>query len=132
MEKCEEEEEKKKCEEEKKKCEEEGEGEPIWLEDNDSEEEEEEVSVLNQPAIASQSTHNISPNALKTFAGTVHSASNHLQSLDISAGDWSFLEYPPLGQIGMNLFIVWSLSWSSILCTFDHSYIWSKVDHQLF
>jgi len=79
MEKCEEEEE----EEEKQKCEEEG--EPIWLEDNDSEEE--EVSVLNQPAIASQSTHNISPNALKTFAGTVHSASNHLQSLDISAGD---------------------------------------------
>ena len=77
-----------KCEEEEDKCEqeeEEGEGEPIWLEDNDSEEE--EVSVLNQPAIASQSTHNISPNALKTFAGTVHSASNHLQSLDISAGD---------------------------------------------
>ena len=79
-----------KCEEEEDKCEqeEEGEGEPIWLEDNDSEEEEEEeVSVLNQPAIASQSTHNISLNALKTFAGTVHSASNHLQSLDISAGD---------------------------------------------
>jgi len=74
-----------KCEEEEKKCEEKGEGEPIWLEDNDSEEE--EVSVLNQPAIASQSTHNISLNALKTFAGTVHSASNHLQSLDISAGD---------------------------------------------
>jgi len=70
-----------KCEEEEEK------GEPIWLEDNDSEEEEEEVSVLNQPAIASQSTHNISLNALKTFAGTVHSASNHLQSLDISAGD---------------------------------------------
>ena len=82
MEKCEEEEE----EEEEKKCEEKGEGEPIWLEDNDSEVEE-EVSVLNQSAIASQSTHNISPNALKTFAGTVHSASNHLQSLDISAGD---------------------------------------------
>ena len=83
MEKCEEEkEEKEECEEEEEK------GEPIWLEDNDSEEEEEEeVSVLNQPAIASQSTHNISLNALKTFAGTVHSASNHLQSLDISAGD---------------------------------------------
>ena len=81
MEKCEEVEE----EEEEKKCEEKGEGEPIWLEDNDSEEE--EVSVLNQSAIASQSTHNISPNALKTFAGTVHLASNHLQSLDISAGD---------------------------------------------
>ena len=79
MEKCEEEE-KEECEEEEK-----GEGGPIWLEDNDSEEE--EVSVLNQSAIASQSTHNISPNALKTFAGTVHSASNHLQSLDISAGD---------------------------------------------
>ena len=83
MEKCEEEEEEE--EEEEKKCEEKGEGEPIWLEDNDSEEE--EVSVLNQPAIASQSTHNISLNALKTFAGTVHLASNHLQSLDISAGD---------------------------------------------
>ena len=83
MEKCDEEEEK----EEKEECEEEEKGEPIWLEDNDSEEEEEEVSVLNQPAIASQSTHNISLNALKTFAGTVHSASNHLQSLDISAGD---------------------------------------------
>ena len=82
MEKCEEEkEEKEECEEEEEK------GEPIWLEDNDSEEEEEELSVLNQPAIASQSTHNISLNALKTFAGTVHSASNHLQSLDISAGD---------------------------------------------
>ena len=75
-----------KCEEEEDKCEEEeGEGEPIWLEDNGSEEE--EVSVLTQSAIASQSTHNISPNALKTFAGTVHLASNHLQSLDISAGD---------------------------------------------
>ena len=79
MEKCEEE------KEEKEECEEEEKGEPIWLEDNGSEEE--EVSVLNQPAIASQSTHNISLNALKTFAGTVHLASNHLQSLDISAGD---------------------------------------------
>jgi len=73
------------------KCEEEEEvGEPIWLEDNDSEEEEEEVSLVNQSATASQSTlstQNISLNALKTFAGTVHSASNHLQSLDISAGD---------------------------------------------
>ena len=67
------------------KCEEEEKEKPIWLEDNDSEEE--EVSVLNPSAVASQSTHNISPNALKTFAGTVHSASNHLQSLDISAGD---------------------------------------------
>jgi len=73
------------------KCEEEEVGEPIWLEDNDSEEEEEEeVSLVNQSATASQSTlstQNISLNALKTFAGTVHSASNHLQSLDISAGD---------------------------------------------
>jgi len=71
------------------KCEEEEVGEPIWLEDNDSEEEE-EVSLVNQSATASQSTlstQNISLNALKTFAGTVHSASNHLQSLDISAGD---------------------------------------------
>jgi len=72
------------------KCEEEEVGEPIWLEDNDSEEEEEDVSLVNQSATASQSTlstQNISLNALKTFAGTVHSASNHLQSLDISAGD---------------------------------------------
>jgi len=72
------------------KCEEEEVGEPIWLEDNDSEEEEEEVSLVNQSATASQSTlstQNISLDALKTFAGTVHSASNHLQSLDISAGD---------------------------------------------
>ena len=133
IEKCEEEEEEK-CEEEEKEekeeCEEEEKGEPIWLEDNDSEVEE-EVSVLNQSAIASQSTHNISPNALKTFAVTVHLASNYLQSLDISAGDWSFTECPPLGQIGMNLFMVWSLSWSSILCTFDHSYVWSNVG-QLF
>ena len=70
--------------------EEEGEGEPIWLEDNDSEEEEEEVSLLNHSATASQSTlssPNISLKALKTLASTVHSASNHLQSLDISAGD---------------------------------------------
>ena len=67
-----------KCEEEER------EEEPIWLEDYDSEEEE-QVSVVNQSAIASQSTQNISLNALKTFAGTVHSASNHLQSLDISA-----------------------------------------------
>lgn len=80
MEKCEEEE-----KEGKEECEEEEKGEPIWLEDNDSEEE--EMSVVTQSAIASQSTHNISPNALKTFAGTVHLASNHLQSLDISAGD---------------------------------------------
>jgi len=71
------------------KCEEEEVGEPIWLEDNDSEEEE-EVSLVNQSAMASQSTlstQNISLNALKTFAGTVHSASNRLQSLDISSGD---------------------------------------------
>jgi len=71
------------------KCEEEEVGEPIWLEDNDSEEEE-EVSLVNQSAMASQSTlstQNISLNALKTFAGTVHSASNRLQSLDISFGD---------------------------------------------
>jgi len=70
------------------KCEEEEVGEPIWLEDNDSEEE--EVSLVNQSAMASQSTlstQNISLNALKTFAGTVHSASNCLQSLDISSGD---------------------------------------------
>jgi len=70
------------------KCEEEEVGEPIWLEDNDSEEE--EVSLVNQSAMASQSTlstQNISLNALKTFAGTVHSASNRLQSLDISSGD---------------------------------------------
>ena len=74
--------------------EEEGEGEPIWLEDNDSEEEEvekeEEVSLVNHSATASQSTlssPNISLKALKTLASTVHSASNHLQSLDISAGD---------------------------------------------
>ena len=74
------------------KCEEEEEeGEPIWLEDNDSEQEEEgeEVSLVNQTAVASQSSQNISPNALETFSGSVHSASNHLQSLDISAGDWS-------------------------------------------
>jgi len=71
------------------KCEEEEVGEPIWLEDNDSEEEE-EVSLVNQSATASQSTlstQNISLNALKTFAGTVHSASNRLQSLDICSGD---------------------------------------------
>jgi len=71
------------------KCEEEEVGEPIWLEDNDSEEEE-EVSLVNQSAMASQSTlstQNISLNALKTFAGTVHSASNRLRSLDISSGD---------------------------------------------
>ena len=71
------------------KCEEEEVGEPIWLEDSDSEEEE-EVSLVNQSAMASQSTlstQNISLNALKTFAGTVHSASNRLQSLDISSGD---------------------------------------------
>ena len=70
--------------------EEEEEGEPIWLEDNDSEEEEEEVSLVNDSATASQSTlssPNISLKALKTLASTVHSASNHLQSLDISAGD---------------------------------------------
>jgi len=74
---------------------EEEEGEPIWLEDNNSDEEveedneseEEAVSLEKQFAITSQSTQNISLNALKTFAGTVHSTSNRLQSLDISAGD---------------------------------------------
>ena len=70
--------------------EEEEEGEPIWLEDNDSEEEEEEVSLVNHFATASQSTLNSQnnfPDALKTLASNVHSASNHLQSLNISAGD---------------------------------------------
>jgi len=65
------------------------EGEPIWLEDNDSEEEE-EVSLVNHFATASQSTLNSQnnfPDALKTLASNVHSASNHLQSLNISAGD---------------------------------------------
>ena len=79
---------------------EEEEGEPIWLEDSNSDEEveednesdEEAVSLEKQSSIASQSTQSISLNALKNFAGTVHSTSNHLQSLDISAGDWS-LEY---------------------------------------
>jgi len=75
--------------------EQEEEGEPIWLEDNDSEEEEEvekeeEVSLVNYSATASQSTlssQNNFPHALKTLASNVHSASNHLQSLNISAGD---------------------------------------------
>ena len=71
--------------------EEEEEGEPIWLEDNDSEEEEEEeVSLVNHFATASQSTLNSQnnfPDALKTLASYVHLASNHLQSLNISAGD---------------------------------------------
>ena len=87
------------------KCEEEEVGEPIWLEDNDSEEEE-EVSLVNQSAMASQSTlstQNISLNALKTFAGTVHSASICLQSLDISSGDWCLecpiINCPSLDQI---------------------------------
>ena len=73
--------------------EEQEEGEPIWLEDNDSEEEEvvekeEEVSLVNHFATASQSTLNSQnnfPDALKTLASNVHSASNHLQSLSISA-----------------------------------------------
>ena len=60
-------------------------GEPIWLEEDNDSDEEEEVKTMNF-AKASQPmwSHNISLNALKT---TVHSTTSHLQSLDISGGD---------------------------------------------
>ena len=67
-------------------CEEEEVGEPIWLEEDNDSDEEEEVNLMNS-AKASQPllwSHNISLNALKT---TVHSTTRHLQSLDISGGD---------------------------------------------
>jgi len=73
--------------------EEEGEGEPIWLEDNDDSEEEEEEREENHSRdseIASSSvdpSQRISFNALKTESNAVHSATKYLRKLDISAGN---------------------------------------------
>ena len=71
--------------------EEEGEGEPIWLEDNDDseEEEEEEETHSRDSEIATLSTapsQCISFNALKTESNAVHSATKYLRKLDITAG----------------------------------------------
>ena len=74
--------------------EEEGEGEPIWLEDNDDSEEEEEEEEREEThsgnsEIATLSTapsQCISFNALKTESNTVHSATKYLRKLDITAG----------------------------------------------
>ena len=71
--------------------EEEGEGEPIWLEDNDDseEEEEEEETHSGDSEIATLSTapsQCISFNALKTESNAVHSATKYLRKLDITAG----------------------------------------------
>ena len=73
--------------------EEEGEGEPIWLEDNDDSEEEEEEreethsgnSEIATPSMAP--SQRISFNALKTESNAVYSASKYLRKLDISAGN---------------------------------------------
>jgi len=68
--------------------EEEGEGEPIWLEDNDDSEEEEETHSRDSE-IATLSTapsQCISFNALKTESNAVHSATKYLRKLDITAG----------------------------------------------
>ena len=73
--------------------EEEGEGEPIWLEDNDDSEEEEEEreethsgnSEIATPSMAP--SQRISFNALKTESNAVHSATKYLRKLDISAGN---------------------------------------------
>ena len=75
--------------------EEEGEGEPIWLEDNDDSEEEEEEEEREEnhsrdSEIASSSvdpSQRISFNALKTESNAVHSATKYLRKLDISAGN---------------------------------------------
>ena len=75
--------------------EEEGEGEPIWLEDNDDSEEEEEEEEREEThsrdsEIATLSTapsQCISFNALKTESIAVHSATKYLRKLDISAGN---------------------------------------------
>ena len=78
--------------------EEEGEGEPIWLEDNDDsekeeeeeeEEEEREETHSRDSEIATLSTapsQCISFNALKTESNAVHSATKYLRKLDITAG----------------------------------------------
>jgi len=69
--------------------EEEGEGEPIWLEDNDDSEEEEEENHSRDSEIATLSTapsQCISFNALKTESNAVHSATKYLRKLDITAG----------------------------------------------
>ena len=73
---------------------EEGEGEPIWLEDNDDSEEEEEEEEREEnysrdSEIATLSTapsQCISFNALKTESNAVHSATKYLRKLDITAG----------------------------------------------
>jgi len=69
--------------------EEEGEGEPIWLEDNDDSEEEREETHSRDSEIATLSTapsQCISFNALKTESNAVHSATKYLRKLDITAG----------------------------------------------
>ena len=73
--------------------EEEGEGEPIWLEDNDDgdeegEEREETHSGNSEFATPSMDpSQRISFNALKTESNAVHSATKYLRKLDISAGN---------------------------------------------
>ena len=73
--------------------EEEGEGEPIWLEDNDDSDEEGEEreethsgsSEIATPSMAP--SQRISFNALKTESNAVHSTSKYLRKLDISSGN---------------------------------------------
>ena len=73
--------------------EEEGEGEPIWLEDNDDSEEEEEEREETHSGNSEFATPSMDPsqrisfNALKTESNAVYSASKYLRKLDISAGN---------------------------------------------
>ena len=73
--------------------EEEGEGEPIWLEDNDDSEEEEEEREETHSGNSEFATPSMDPsqrisfNALKTESNAVHSATKYLRKLDISAGN---------------------------------------------
>ena len=73
--------------------EEEGEGEPIWLEDNDDSDEEGEEREETHSGNSEFATPSMDPsqrisfNALKTESNAVHSASKYLRKLDISSGN---------------------------------------------
>ena len=73
--------------------EEEGEGEPIWLEDNDDSDEEGEEREETHSGNSEFATPSMDPsqrisfNALKTESNAVHSATKYLRKLDISAGN---------------------------------------------